>query len=91
LTVAGTLECVISEQIAWKKHRVGSGILLWTLQAVGLVGRVAVAVVRSRPRDRRVYVSVLSAHIGRACRRGAHLYGPDGLRVPATQMGGVRR
>lgn len=90
LTVAGMLECVVSEQIAWRKHRVGPGILLWALQLAGLVGRAAVTVFRSRPRERRVYLSVLGALIVRVRRGGARLYGLDGLRVPAAQIRGVR-
>ena len=90
LTVAGTLECVVSEQIAWRKHRVGPGILLWALQLAGLVGRAAATIVRSRPRERRVYVSVLGALIGGVRRGGARLYGLDGLRVPAAQARGIR-
>jgi N-acetylglucosaminyl-diphospho-decaprenol L-rhamnosyltransferase len=85
LTIAGTLECVVSEQIAWRKHKIGPGLVLWAVQLIGLVGRVAVAIARRRSRSRRVYSGVMGDLVWRVRSGGRCLYGADGLRVPATQ------
>jgi GT2 family glycosyltransferase len=83
-SVAAILECVISEQISWRKQSVGANFVLFSIQLVGLLTRMASAMILGRWHDVTVYSTVLRMVVKFIRGGTANLYGEDGLRVPAT-------